>query len=51
MPDPFLVIVIVVAFILMIIVNLYILAHFLHPLDSGFGSSPFVKGVVVSFKI
>jgi hypothetical protein len=46
--DPFLLTLTLVCTILLILGNLYFLAHFSHHADSGFGSSSAVKFVVVS---
>lgn len=46
--DPFLLTVTLIMTIVLILGNLYFLAHYSHHADSGFGSSTFVKTVIVS---
>ena len=46
--DPFLLTVTLVMTIVLILGNLYFLAHYSHHADSGFGSSTAVKFVIVS---
>jgi len=48
--DPFLLTLTLVLTILMILGNLYFLAHYSHYADSGFGSSAACKFVIVSRK-
>lgn len=47
MVDPFLIIVILIMIIVLIIVNIYIIAHYSHPLESKFGESLFAKIIIV----
>jgi uncharacterized membrane protein AbrB (regulator of aidB expression) len=47
MIDVFLVIVVLVLMVLLTIVNIYILAHYSHPLESKFGESIFAKIIIV----
>lgn len=46
--DPFLVIVTCIFTVLLIVANIYILAHYSHYADSTFGASTSVKCIVVS---
>lgn len=47
--DPFLLTVTLVMTIILILGNLYFIAHYSHHADSGFGSSTAVKFIIVSF--
>lgn len=47
MIDIFLIIVVFVMIILLTIINIYILAHYSHPLESKFGESLFAKIIIV----
>lgn len=47
MIDAFLVIVVLILMAILCIVNLYILAHYSHPLESKFGGSIFAKIIVI----
>lgn len=47
MVDPFLIIVVLVMLILLGIINLYIVAHYGHPLESKFGASIFAKIIII----
>ena len=46
--DPFLVVVTCVFTVLLVVANVYILAHYSHYADSTFGASTSVKVIVVS---
>ena len=46
--DPFLLALTIIITILLILGNLYFLAHYSHHADSGFGSSTAAKFVIVS---
>ena len=45
--DLFLIIAAIVLLLLLIVVNIYMLAYFCHPDDTGFGANIFCKIVVV----
>lgn len=47
MVDPFLVILVFVMIVLLGLVNLYIVAHYSHPLESKFGGSIFAKIIII----
>ena len=49
--DPFLLTLTLFLTILLIICNLYFLAHYVHHADSGFGSSSALKFIIVSYNI
>jgi hypothetical protein len=49
--DPYYLTIILVLVIVMIIGNLYFLAHYTHYADSFFGSSTATKGLLVSNKM
>jgi hypothetical protein len=48
MIDVFLIIVVLVMMVLLTIINIYILAHYSHPLESKFGESLFAKILIVA---
>jgi hypothetical protein len=47
MVDAFLIIVVLVLMVLLGIINLYVLAHYSHPLESKFGGSIFAKIIII----
>jgi hypothetical protein len=47
MIDIFLVIVVLVMMVVLTIINIYILAHYSHPLESKFGESLFAKIIII----
>ena len=48
MVDPFLIILVFVMIIILCIVNLYIVAHYSHPMESSFGGSIFAKILIIA---
>jgi len=49
--DAFLLISIIVVAVVLLLVNIYLLAIFIHPDDKGFGTSIFPKIVVVKLSV
>lgn len=47
MVDPYLIVVVLVMMLVLGIINLYLLAHYSHPLESKFGGSIFAKIIII----